>query len=50
MTGTSHHPRGVMPVTGRYFGASNAFLSLTVGVEFSTPESGTQMQSQSTSS
>lgn len=50
VTGTSHHPRGVMPVTGRYFGASNAFLSLTVGVEFSTPESGTQMQSQSTSS
>lgn len=40
VTGTSHHPRGVMPVTGRYFGTSGAFLSLTVGVEFSTPASG----------
>lgn len=45
VTGTSHHPRGVMPVTGRYFGTSGAFLSLTVGVEFSTPESSFQMQS-----
>ncbi len=40
VTGTSHHPRGVMPVTGQYFGTSGAFLSLTVGVEFSTPEPG----------
>ena len=38
VTGTSHHPRGVMPVTGRYFGPSGAFLSMVVGVEFSTPE------------
>lgn len=30
--GTSHHPRGVMPVTGRFFGPENAFRSLTVGV------------------
>ncbi|WP_193212513.1 transglutaminase family protein [Luteolibacter marinus] len=37
VTGTSHHPRGVMPVSGRYFGATGAFLSMTVGVEFSTP-------------
>lgn len=36
--GTSHHPRGVMPVTGRYFGPSGAFQSMSVAVEFSTPE------------
>jgi len=38
VTGTSHHPRGVMPVTGRYSGPSGAFQSMVVGVEFSTPE------------
>ncbi|MGB6220241.1 transglutaminase family protein [Haloferula sp.] len=38
VTGTSHHPRGVMPVSGRIFGPGNAFQSLTVGVEFSSPE------------
>ena len=37
VTGTSHHPRGVMPVSGRYFGPSGAFQSLEVKVEFSTP-------------
>lgn len=37
VTGTSYHPRGVMPVTGRYFGPTGAFLKMTVGVEFSTP-------------
>lgn len=37
VTGTSHHPRGVMPVSGRYFGPSGAFLRMNVGVEFSTP-------------
>ena len=37
VAGTSHHPRGVMPVSGRYFGPSGAFQSLVVGVEFSTP-------------
>lgn len=37
VTGTSHHPRGVMPVSGRYFGAAGAFQSLDVVVEFSTP-------------
>jgi len=36
VAGTSHHPRGVMPVTGRFFGPANAFQSLTVGVEFAT--------------
>lgn len=38
VAGTSHHPRGVMPVTGRYFGPSGAFQRMEVGVEFSTPE------------
>jgi len=38
VTGTSHHPRGVMPVSGRYFGPAGAFKSLQVTVEFSTPE------------
>lgn len=37
VTGTSHHPRGVMPVSGRYFGNAGAFQNLTVKVEFSTP-------------
>ena len=36
VTGTSHHPRGVMPVSGKYFGAAGAFLNLAVAVEFST--------------
>ena len=38
VSGTSHHPRGVMPVTGRYVGPQGAFQSLAVSVEFSTPE------------
>ncbi|MBB5352963.1 transglutaminase-like putative cysteine protease [Haloferula luteola] len=38
VTGTSHHPRGVMPLSGRYSGPANAFLSMSVGVEFSSPE------------
>lgn len=38
VTGTSHHPRGVMPISGRYFGSTGAFMGMTVGVEFSTPE------------
>ena len=38
VTGTSHHPRGVMPVSGRYFGPTGAFQSMNVTVEFSTPE------------
>ncbi|MFC7336685.1 transglutaminase N-terminal domain-containing protein [Haloferula chungangensis] len=45
VTGTSHHPRGVMPVSGRIFGPGNSFRSLTVGVEFSSPPFGLQ-QSQ----
>jgi len=35
VTGTSHHPRGVMPVSGRYFGPAGAFQDLAVTVEFS---------------
>jgi transglutaminase-like putative cysteine protease len=38
VTGTSHHPRGVMPVTGRYVGPSGAFLSMAVAVDFSSPK------------
>jgi transglutaminase-like putative cysteine protease len=38
VTGTSYHPRGVMPVSGRFNGPANAFMQLTVGVEFSTPD------------
>jgi hypothetical protein len=38
VTGTSHHPRGVMPVSGRIFGPTDSFLSLSIGVTFSVPE------------
>lgn len=31
----SHHPRGVMPISGKFFGASNAYAGQTVQVEFS---------------
>lgn len=41
VTGTSHHPRGVMPLSGRFYGPANAFVGLTIGVEFSTPEPAT---------
>ncbi|GAA5482567.1 transglutaminase family protein [Haloferula sargassicola] len=37
VTGTSHHPRGVMPLSGQFSGPANAFSSMTIGVEFSTP-------------
>ena len=37
VTGTSHHPRGVMPVSGRFTGPAGAFQNLAVTVEFSTP-------------
>jgi transglutaminase-like putative cysteine protease len=33
--GASHHPRGVMPISGDFIGATNAFQSMTVSVEFS---------------
>jgi transglutaminase-like putative cysteine protease len=32
-TGVSQHPRGVMPVTGSFVGASHAFRSLEVDVQ-----------------
>lgn len=32
---TSHHPRGVMPISGKFFGAANAYVDQTVQVEFS---------------
>ncbi|MFC0020038.1 transglutaminase family protein [Roseibacillus persicicus] len=32
---TSHHPRGVMPISGKFFGAGNAYVGQTVQVEFS---------------
>jgi transglutaminase-like putative cysteine protease len=32
-TGLSNHPRGVMPVTGSYYGSSSAFRELTVAVK-----------------
>lgn len=38
VTGTSHHPRGVMPISGRFFGPANASRSLTVEVEFTSPK------------
>lgn len=33
VTGTSHHPRGVMPVSGRYSGPATAYQSMSVTVE-----------------
>jgi len=33
VTGTSHHPRGVMPVSGRYSGPPTAYEGMTVVVE-----------------
>ena len=38
VTGTSHHPRGVMPVSGQFRGAMDDFRRLTVSVEFSAPD------------
>lgn len=32
---TSHHPRGVMPISGKFYGAANAYVGQTVQVEFS---------------
>ena len=34
-TGLSNHPRGVMPVTGSYYGPASAFRQLTVAVKLS---------------
>lgn len=35
LTGVSHHPRGVMPVSGRFSGEAGAFLEMTATVEIS---------------
>src|SRR6185295_193009 len=35
-TGLSNHPRGVMPVTGSYFGPARAFRQLEVSVQLTT--------------
>lgn len=35
-TGLSNHPRGVMPVTGSYYGSSSAFRELTVSVKLTS--------------
>lgn len=37
VTGVSNHPRGVMPVTGRFAGSATDYRDLTVRVEFSVP-------------
>jgi transglutaminase-like putative cysteine protease len=36
-TGLSNHPRGVMPVTGSYYGSASVFRAMTVSVKL-TPE------------
>jgi transglutaminase-like putative cysteine protease len=35
-TGLSNHPRGVMPVTGSYYGPASAFRDLNVSVQLTT--------------
>lgn len=37
VTGVSNHPRGVMPVTGRFAGSAADFIEMSVRVEFSAP-------------
>lgn len=36
LTGVSNHPRGVMPVSGKYIGSSDAALEMEVVVEFAS--------------
>ena len=38
VTGVSNHPRGVMPVSGRFAGSAADYRDLAVRVEFSTPK------------
>ncbi len=33
VTGVSHHPRGVMPIVGTFFGLESSFLGMTVAVQ-----------------
>jgi transglutaminase-like putative cysteine protease len=35
VTGVSHHPRGVMPISGRFLGAAADYQEMSVQVEFS---------------
>jgi transglutaminase-like putative cysteine protease len=43
LTGVSNHPRGVMPVSGRFVGSGDMALSMNVVVEFaSAPDGNTQ--------
>ncbi len=35
-TGLSNHPRGVMPVTGSYYGSSSAFQTMSVSVKLTS--------------
>lgn len=37
VTGVSYHPRGVMPISGRYSGPPGVLSAMQVTVEFSTP-------------
>ena len=39
-TGLSNHPRGVMPVTGSYYGPASAFRELTVSVQLTSEADG----------
>ena len=42
--GMSNHPRGVMPISGRFFGSSADYLGMKVSVKFERETSGvTQM-------
>ena len=41
LTGVSNHPRGVMPVSGRFIGEASAYLGMTVAVEFQGVGEGT---------
>lgn len=38
VTGVSNHPRGVMPVSGKYLGGPGDYHEMEVKVEFSVPE------------
>jgi transglutaminase-like putative cysteine protease len=43
LTGVSNHPRGVMPISGRFIGEASSYLGMTATVEFSdTSEVGTE--------
>lgn len=39
--GVSNHPRGVMPISGRFFGSSADYLGMKVSVKFERATSGT---------